>query len=80
MCSTYFYMQVCIYNLVNVIFQVWNHPNLLILAKEEKDVLSEDSMDDIFSEDGLSSEDENNGLKKLGKVVSGKIMLEQLML
>ena len=50
---------------------MWNHPNLLILAKEEKDVLSEDSMDDILSEDGLSSEDESNGLKKLGKVVSG---------
>ena len=70
-CSTYFDTQVCIYHIVNVILQVWNHPNLLILAKEEKDMLSEDSMDDILSEDGFSSEDESNGLKKLGKVVFG---------
>ncbi|KAH7426145.1 hypothetical protein KP509_11G086900 [Ceratopteris richardii] len=47
--------------------KVWNHPDLLFTIKEEKDILSEDSMDECFDEDVLSTDEDISMLRKEDK-------------
>ncbi|KAI5079836.1 hypothetical protein GOP47_0005315 [Adiantum capillus-veneris] len=68
--------------------KVWNHPDLLFTIREDKEVLSDDSMDEFLDDEGQSSDEENvevrkderrNGMKSQKKTDSdGFNMIENL--
>ncbi|MCO5556934.1 hypothetical protein L7F22_010489 [Adiantum nelumboides] len=48
-----------LFSTYHALSKVWNHPDLLFTAREDKEVLSDESLDEFLDDEGQSSDEEN---------------------